>query len=333
VTRPRIIAEAGVNHNGSLERALQMIDAAAAAGADAVKFQSFDPSSLVAAGAAKAAYQARQTGSGTQLEMLAALTLDEAAHVALLRRCAERGISFLSTPFDIPSVALLASLGVREYKLPSGEINDLPVLRAVAGVAESVLLSTGMATLEEIGSALDALEATGLPRNCVTLLHCTSEYPAPLDEVNLLAMRELADTFDVPVGYSDHTEGIDVATAAAALGAVVIEKHFTLDRTLPGPDHAASIEPDELAALVSATAKIARALGEGHKVPTPSELRNAPVVRKSIVAVRSIEAGEPFTEKNLTTKRPGTGLSPMLWDSVIGRIAPRRFEADEAIEL
>ncbi|MDO8848027.1 MAG: N-acetylneuraminate synthase [Coriobacteriia bacterium] len=330
---PRIIAEAGVNHNGSRERALEMVDAAAAAGADVVKFQSFDPVSLVSAGAVKADYQEKQTGSGTQLDMLAALTLDEAAHAALLRRCAERGIAFLSTPFDVRSVGLLASLGVREYKLPSGEITDLPVLRAVAGFAESVLLSTGMATLEEIGAALDALEAAGLPRDRVTLLHCTTEYPAPIDEVNLLAMRELADTFGVPVGYSDHTEGIEVAIAAAALGAVVIEKHFTLDRTLPGPDHAASIEPDELAALVSATAKVARALGTGHKAPTPSELRNAPVVRKSIVAARAIEAGEAFTAENLTAKRPGTGLSPMVWDSVMGRVAARRFEADEAIEL
>lgn len=333
MTRPRIIAEAGVNHNGSLARALDMVDAAAAAGADAVKFQSFNPAALVSAGAVKADYQEKQTGGGTQLEMLSALKLDEDAHVALIRRCEERGIAFLSTPFDVPSTELLASLGAREFKIASGEITDLPVLRAVARVAERALVSTGMATLGEIGEALDAFAAAGLPRDRITLLHCTTEYPAPMDEVDLLAMKEMGEIFGVPVGYSDHTEGIEVAIAAAALGAAVIEKHFTLDRTLPGPDHAASIEPDELAALVSATANVARALGEGHKTPTASELRNAPIVRKSIVAARTIEAGETFSEENVTAKRPGTGISPMLWDSIIGRTATRRFEPDEAIEL
>lgn len=333
MTAPRIIAEAGVNHNGSLERALAMVDAAAAAGADVVKFQSFDASALVSASAGKAAYQERTTGGGSQLEMLQALSLDADAHRSLIERCRERGVAFLSAPFDVGSVELLASLGVREFKLASGEITDLPVLRAVAGVAERVLLSTGMATLDEVGAAVDALVAAGLARDAITLLHCTTEYPAPIAEVNLLAMRELGDTFGLPVGYSDHTEGIEVSIAAAALGAAVIEKHFTLDRTLPGPDHAASIEPDELALLVRSARNAAAALGEPHKGPTASEARNAPVARKSIVAARTIEAGEAFTEENLTSKRPGTGMSPMLWDSVIGRVASRRFEADEAIGL
>lgn len=330
---PRVIAEAGVNHNGSLMRALHMIDAAADAGANAVKFQTFDPASLVAAGAEKAEYQQRQTGGGTQREMLDALQLDEDAHYALLQRCEERRVDFLSTPFDVPSARFLASLGVREFKIASGEITDLPVLRAVAEAADSILLSTGMSTLEEIAEALGALEDAGLPRERVTLLHCTTEYPAPYDEVNLRAMGELATTFGVPVGYSDHTKGIEVAVAATALGASVIEKHFTLDRTLPGPDHAASIEPDELAALVSAVRNVAAALGSAHKEPTQAELRNAPVVRKSLVAARVIHTGETFTPDNVTAKRPGTGISPMLWDMVMGKQAKRRFEPDEEISL
>lgn len=333
MTRPRIIAEAGVNHNGSLERALAMVDAAASAGADVVKFQSFDPAALVSADAGKAAYQARQTGEGTQLEMLQALTLDEAAHRALLARCEERGIGFLSAPFDVGSVELLASLGVREFKIASGEITDLPVLRAIARHAERVLLSTGMADLEEIGEAIGSLVDAGLPRDAIVLLHCTTEYPAPLAEVNLRAMAEMEAAFGLPVGYSDHTEGIAVSIAAAALGAVVIEKHFTLDRTLPGPDHAASIEPDELARLVRETGEAALALGEPRKAPTSCETRNAPAARKSIVAARPIEQGELFTAENLTTKRPATGVSPMMWDFVVGKVASRRFEVDEAIEL
>ncbi|MRS12083.1 MAG: N-acetylneuraminate synthase [Actinobacteria bacterium] len=333
MTKPRVVAEAGVNHNGSLDRALLMIDEAAEAGADTVKFQTFDPTELVSAAARKAEYQEKQTGSGTQREMLEALALDEAAHVELVKRCQERGISFLSTPFDVTSVEELAALGVREYKIASGEITDLPVLRAVARHADSVLLSTGMATIDEISQALEALKEAGLDRECVTLLHCTTEYPAPVEEVNLLAMEEMCSLFCLPVGYSDHTEGIEISIAAAAMGAAVIEKHFTLDRTLPGPDHAASIEPAELRALVRAIGRVSLARGAAAKHPMPSEIHNAPLVRKSIVAARAIEAGETFTEENITAKRPGTGLSPMLWDSVVGLAARRRFEADEAIEL
>jgi len=333
VTQTRIIAEAGVNHNGSFDRALEMVDAAAAAGADAIKFQSFDPAALVTEYAQKAAYQARETGSGSQLEMLRALCLDEGEHRRLIERCGERRISFLSSPFDVASVEMLADLGVTEMKIASGEITDLPVLRAVARRAQSVLVSTGMATIEEIADALGVLEEAGLARGRITLLHCTTEYPAPFGDVNLNAMAELTRVFDLPVGYSDHTEGIEVSLAAAALGAVVIEKHFTLDRSLPGPDHSASIEPDELARLVSAIRNIDAALGSRHKAPTLTEHTNADVVRKSIVAARDIEAGELLDIGNLTTKRPGTGLSPMMWDSVCGTHAARSFARDEMIEL
>lgn len=332
MTHARVIAEAGVNHNGSLERALEMVDEAAKAGASSVKFQTFVPEELVAAGAAKAAYQKRQTGEGSQLEMLQSLRLGEDAHRVLMKRCDERGIQFLSSPFDISSVRMLAGLGMREFKIASGEITDLPVLREVARCAESVLLSTGMATLDEVGAALSALEEAGLSRDMVTLLHCSTEYPAPFGDVNLRAMAELGKAFGVPVGYSDHTTGIEVSIAAVALGAVVIEKHFTLDRSLPGPDHAASIEPSELTELVSAVRNVSSALGEADKAPTPSERANAEVVRKSIVAATAIERGELFTEENLTAKRPGLGLSPMLWDTVIGTEAPRAFTADEMIE-
>lgn len=333
MSRPRVIAEAGVNHNGSLDLALRLVDAAAAAGADVVKFQSFDPVALVAADAEKAEYQSRETGAGTQLEMLSALRLDADAHVALIERCKSRGIGFLSAPFDVMSVELLASLGVTELKLGSGEITDLPVLRAVAGVASSLLMSTGMATVAEIGEAVEVLERAGLARDRITLLHCTTEYPAPYAEVNLRAITEMRAVFGLPVGYSDHTRGIEVSVAAAALGATVIEKHFTLDRTMPGPDHAASIEPGELEALVSAINNVGEALGDGHKQPTPTELRNVAVVRKSIVASRRIVAGETFSDANLTAKRPGTGISPMQWDAVVGRAATRAFEPDEMIEL
>lgn len=329
----RIIAEAGVNHNGSLERALAMVDAAAHAGADAIKFQSFVPDALVSPQAEKAAYQAEQTGAGSQLEMLRALQLDEAAHESLIARCTLRGIAFLSSPFDIVSAQMLASLGVREFKLGSGEITNLPLLRAIARVADTLLLSTGMATTDEIGASLEALYECGLEKSRITLLHCTTEYPTPYEEVNLRAMASLGSRFSVAVGYSDHTRGFEVSIAAAALGAEVIEKHFTLARSLPGPDHAASVEPDELAAMVVAVRNVSTAMGSDVKAPTPSELRNLPLVRKSIVAARDIAAGDLLTEDVLTTKRPGTGISPMLWDSVIGTVATRAFARDEEIEL
>jgi len=334
VKRILVIAEAGVNHNGSLDIARRLVAAAAAAGADIVKFQTFAAERLVAPGAGKADYQKRATGvSGSQLDMLKRLELGRAAHEALIAGCREAGIEFLSTAFDLESVELLASLGLRRWKIPSGEITNLPYLRAVGGKGGEVLLSTGMSDLGEVEDAVAALEAAGTPRSRICLLHCTTEYPAPLDEVNLKAMAALGRAFGASFGYSDHTAGIAVPLAAAALGAAVIEKHFTLDRGMEGPDHKASLEPGELAAMVRGIRDIEAALGDGVKRPTASELKNREVARKSIVAARAIEAGEPFSPDNLTTKRPGNGLSPMEWDRVIGRRAGRGYLRDEAIEL
>lgn len=329
----RIIAEAGVNHNGDFRLACQLIDAAKEAGADFVKFQTFKAERLVTRSAAKAEYQKRTSGADeSQFEMIRRLEIPEAMHHDLIAHCADRGIAFLSTGFDVESLDLLAALNLPLVKVPSGEITNLPYLRHVGSLGKPVILSTGMATLDEIGDALTTLEAAGLPRERVTVLHCTTEYPTPMAEVNLRAMLTLRDAFGVAVGYSDHTRGIEVAVAAAALGAVVIEKHFTLDRSLPGPDHKASLEPDELAAMVEAIRNIEIAMGDGIKRPGPSELKNMPVARKSIVAARLIRAGEPFTADNLTVKRPGTGLSPMRWDEMIGRVAAREYQADEAID-
>ena len=325
-----VIAEAGVNHNGSVERALAMIDCAADAGADAVKFQTFHADALVSRGAAKAEYQVRATGDEeSQLEMVRALELDEAAHRQLVAHCRARGIEFMSTSFDPESVALLVSLGVSRLKIPSGEITNPLLLRAVAATALPLIMSTGMSTLDEIEAALAVTGA----RERVTLLHCTTEYPAPIGEVNLRAMATMAARFGLPVGYSDHTEGIVVASAAVALGAVVIEKHFTLDRGLPGPDHKASLEPSELRAMVAAIRAVERALGRVEKAPTPSEVKNLVVARKSLVAARAIRRGERFTPENLTTKRPGSGISAMRYDEWLGREADRDYEADELIRV
>ena len=332
--RVYVIAEAGVNHNGSLETALALVDAAAAAGADAVKFQTFLAESLVAPLAPKAAYQRDTTSAGeSQLEMVRKLQLDERAHRALMSRCQTRGIDFLSAPFDLDSVRMLAELGLTTLKLPSGAVTDLPVLRAVGALGVEVILSTGMATLEEVEAALLALEAAGTSRARVTVLHCTTEYPAAFEDVNLRAMCTMRDALGVRVGYSDHTTGVIVPVAAAALGATVIEKHFTLDRTMPGPDHRASLEPGELAEMVQAIRIVEAALGSGRKVPAPAEIENARVARKSIVASRHIAKGAVLSDDNLTTKRPGTGVSPMRWDDVVGTSAVRDFDENEAIEL
>lgn len=329
----RVIAEIGVNHNGSVERALQMIDAAAAAGADVVKFQTFSADSLVAPSAPKADYQAERTGPGGQLEMLKALELSFDDHVALMAACEAAGVRFLSAPFDIGAVDMLAKLGVQEFKIASGEITDLPVLRRVGAMRVPVVLSTGMSTSAEIAAAIAALEAAGTPRAGITLLHCTSEYPTPPGDVNLRAMTAMAEEFGLPVGYSDHTEGIVIALAAVARGAVLIEKHFTLDRSLPGPDHAASLEPEEFAEMVRGIRTVTSSLGDGAKRPVAAEAAIAAVARKSIVASTHIDAGERFAEENLTTKRAGAGISPMRWDEVVGAVAPRAFERDEVIEL
>jgi N,N'-diacetyllegionaminate synthase len=333
-THVLIIAEAGVNHNGSLDVARQLVDAAAEAGADLVKFQTFKADKIASARAKKAAYQDRNEGGGSsQLEMLKRLELSEADHETLIAHCHDRNIGFFSTGFDRDSLEYLNGLGFAQLKVPSGEITNLPYLRHIASFGRDIILSTGMATLGEVEAAIDVLEASGLKRTQITVLHCTTEYPAPLDEVNLLAMNTIGTAFGVPVGYSDHTEGIEVSIAAVALGAVVIEKHFTLDRRLPGPDHAASLEPDELAAMVRGIRKIEAALGTPQKRRTISEVANHLVARKSIVAARPIAAGEVFSDDNLTTKRPGTGLSPMCWDDVLGRSASRAFDADEEIVL
>lgn len=333
-SRTLIIAEAGVNHNGDLELAKKLIDAAAEAGADIVKFQTFNADRLVASTARKAAYQIQATGSReSQHEMLRRLELTEDMHQELIAHCAARNIGFFSTSFDIESTDLLVSYGQEQFKIPSGEITNLPYLRHIGQLGRPVILSTGMATMDEIGSAIQILENSGTPKTTITVLHCTTEYPTPMPEVNLRAMISIRDKFEVKVGFSDHTLGIEVAIAAVAMGATLIEKHFTLDRQMPGPDHKASLEPSELKSMVTAIRNIEVALGDGVKRPTPSETKNIAVVRKSIIASKSIQLGEVFTTKNLTTKRPGTGISPMRFDEVLGKKARRNFAEDDLIEI
>ena len=332
--RTLIIAEAGVNHNGDPELAKKLIDAAAAADADLVKFQTFNADRQVTRTAQKADYQTQTTdGNESQHEMLHRLELTAEMHKELIAHCAVRDIGFFSTGFDIECVDLLVSLGQNHFKIPSGEITNLPYLRHIGQLGKSVILSTGMATMGEIEAAIDALEQAGTPRTNITVLHCTTEYPTPMAEVNLRAMQSIHAAFGVAVGYSDHTSGIEVAIAAVALGASVIEKHFTLDRNLPGPDHKASLEPGELRAMVSAIRNVEIALGDGIKRTSASEGKNKPIARKSLVATQAIKAGEVFSAENITAKRPGTGISPMRWDEVLGRKAPRDFAADELIEL
>jgi N,N'-diacetyllegionaminate synthase len=333
-----IIAEAGVNHNGDMDMALHLIDAAAEAGADLVKFQTFTAETLASSSARKASYQARNEGSlgkadDGQFAMLKRLELPRMEHAKLIEHCAMRGIGFFSTGFDLDSLDFLNKLGFTRFKVPSGEITNLPYLRRVASFGKEIILSTGMASMGEIEAAIEAIEAAGLQRERITILHCTTEYPAPFDEVNLRAMDTIGRAFGVQVGYSDHTKGIEVSLAAVALGAKVIEKHFTLDRSLPGPDHAASLEPDELSALVRGIRRIEHALGQPEKRCTASEAANVAVARKSIVAACPIVAGEVFSDANLTAKRPGTGMSPMRWDEVIGCPAPCDFATDEEIHL
>lgn len=329
-----IIAEAGVNHNGDLDLACRLVDAAAEAGADLVKFQTFDADRLVTVHAAKAGYQQQTTDSGeSQHAMLKRLELSPAAHRMLIKWCRQKGVGFLSTGFDSQSVDLLVDLGVDRLKIPSGEITNLPYLRHVGRLGKPVILSTGMATCDEVGAALNILEQAGTPRGRITVLQCTTEYPAAMAHVNLRAMLTMREAFGVAVGYSDHTCGIEAPIAAVALGATVVEKHFTLDQTLPGPDHRASLEPHELKAMVTAIRNIEQALGDGLKRPTPEESKNALSARKSVVASRAIRMGERFSEVNLAVKRPGSGLSPMRWDEIIGLQAKRDFSPDELIEL
>jgi N,N'-diacetyllegionaminate synthase len=327
-----IIAEAGVNHNGSLEIAKALIDVAAQSGADAVKFQTFKADKLVSKTAQKASYQKQTTDADeSQYAMIKKLELDERVHHQLIDYCAQKNILFLSTPFDHESIDLLTDLGMEIFKIPSGEITNLPYLRHIGSLQKEVILSTGMATLDEIDAALHVLTTAGTAKERISVLHATTEYPCPMDEVNLRAMQTIRDTFDIRVGYSDHTRGIEVPIAAAAMGAGVIEKHFTLDREMEGPDHKASLEPDELIAMVHAIRNIEKALGDGIKRPSPSELKNIPIARKSIVASRAITKGERLSEENITIKRPGSGISPMRYDEIIGTVASKNYDEDEAI--
>jgi len=328
-----IIAEAGVNHNGSLELARKLIDVAMRAGADAVKFQTFRAEKSISIHTQKAEYQKQTTdASELQLDMIRKLELDEAAHEDLLDYCHSRNIQFLSSPFDLESIDLLERLGLGIFKIPSGEITDLPYLRKIGGLKKPVILSTGMADLGEIRDALDVLKGAGTRLEEMTVLHCNTEYPTPFEDVNLRAMLTIKTEFPgVKIGYSDHTTGVESSIAAVAMGAAVIEKHFTLDKDMKGPDHRASLEPDELKAMVHSIRNIEKALGSGMKKPSPSELKNKPIVRKSVVAARDICKGEPFTEKNLTTKRPGTGISPMRWDEIVGQRARKDYKRDDLI--
>jgi N,N'-diacetyllegionaminate synthase len=332
-SRTLIIAEAGVNHNGDIEMALKLVEVAAEAGADFVKFQTFSADRLVTASAIKADYQIAATdGNESQLNMLRRLELGNEEHAKIVEKCRACSIGFLSTGFDIESVDFLIRLGIPFIKIPSGELTNLPYLRYVASLGLPAVLSTGMAELEEVAQAIVALEAAGLPRSRLTVLHCTSEYPAPFADVNLQAMLEMRSAFGVEVGYSDHTKGIEVSIAAVAMGARIIEKHFTLDCDLPGPDHRASLPPEQLVAMVRAIRNVELALGNGDKRPSEAELKTKAVARKSIVAARPIRAGELFSNDNLTVKRPGTGISPMRWDDLISRVALRDYVIDDMIE-
>lgn len=328
-----VIAEAGVNHNGSLDLAHRLVDVAAQAGADFVKFQTFRTEALVTREAPKADYQKRTTGhTETQFEMLKRLELDENAFRELAVYAKSKGIGFLSTPFDIESARFLTTLGVSAFKVSSGDLTNIPFLRELAGMGLPIILSSGMATLGELEEAVEACERAGVPIDKLTLLHCTTEYPAPAEEINLRAMLTIAAAFPgATFGYSDHTEGIDIPIAAAAMGAQVVEKHFTLDRTMEGPDHKASLEPAELTAMVRAIRRVGVALGDGRKRPTASELPNRQIARKSLVAARPIAKGETFTAQNLSVRRPGNGISPARWDSVIGQPAARDYAQDELI--
>lgn len=331
-----IIAEAGVNHNGSLDLAKQLVDKAVEADVDYIKFQTFKASKLVTKVAKQAEYQQKNIGKGgdSQYQMLKKLELSPADYDVLITYCAEKGIKFFSTAFDFDSIEYLHSLNLGLWKIPSGEVTNYPFLKRVAAYNEKTILSTGMCDMEDVRAAVEALYRNGLSKENLILLHCNTEYPTPFEDVNLKAMDALRKEFGIAVGYSDHTRGIEVPIAAVALGATVIEKHFTLDRNMEGPDHKASLEPDELKAMVSAIRNIEKAVGgDGTKHISDSERKNIVVARKSIVAARDISIGELLTEDNLTVKRPGTGISPMRWEEVVGTKAIRDFQEDELIEL
>ncbi len=326
-----IIAEAGVNHNGSFELACRLVDAAKAAGVDCIKFQTFKSENLVSGSAGKAEYQKDTTGEGSQLDMLKKLELSYDEFLRLKEYCDNAGICFLSTPFDLESIAFLDSIDMPFWKIPSGEVTNYPYLAVLAKTGKPVVMSTGMCSMAEIEDAVRVLRENGTEE--IKLLHCNTEYPTPFEDVNLKAMKTMRDWFGLETGYSDHTRGIEIPLAAVALGATVIEKHFTLDRNMEGPDHKASLEPDELTEMVSGIRHIEEAMGSGVKEPSPSEKKNIAVARKSIVAKQPIRKGEKLSEDNLTVKRPGTGISPMKWKEVIGTAAIRDFAEDEIIEL
>jgi N,N'-diacetyllegionaminate synthase len=328
-----VIAEAGVNHNGDVLIAMDLIDVAANAGADFVKFQTFKADQLVTKAAKKAEYQVTDLQNlENQYEMLSKLELSIENHIQLINHCKKKNIGFLSTAFDLTSLDFLNRLELPIFKIPSGEITNFPYLAKVGGFGKNVILSTGMSNLSEIGDAISVLESNGVRRNQITVLHCSSAYPTPYEEVNLKAMITIEKEFDVKIGYSDHTLGIEIPIAAVALGATVVEKHFTLDREFSGPDHKASLEPDELARMIIGIRNVETALGDGEKRVQDSEMKNIDVIRKSIVAAQTIKKGEFFTSTNITTKRPGHGISPMKWQQVIGTVAKRNYEEDDAIE-
>jgi len=331
-----IIAEAGVNHNGSIEIAKQLVDKAVEAGVDIIKFQTFKAEKLVSKTAKQADYQKKNIGSeadDSQLNMLKKLELSENDHQILIDYCKQKGIQFFSTAFDMESIDYLHSLNLGLWKIPSGEITNYPYIKKIAQHHEPVILSTGMCEMDDVIAAMNVLLNNGVQRDQITILHCNTEYPTPYEDVNLLAMQEMKDEFQTKVGYSDHTNGIEVPIAAVALGASVIEKHFTLDRNMEGPDHKASLEPDELKAMVSAIRNIEKALGTGKKTVSDSERKNIAIARKSIVAACPIRKGELLTEQNITVKRPGTGISPMRWEEVLGTKAIRDFEEEDLIEI
>lgn len=326
-----IIAEAGVNHNGSFALACKLVDAAKEAGVDCIKFQTFKSENLVSRSAKKAEYQKKTTGDSSQQDMLKKLELSFDEFLQLKSYCEKVGICFLSTPFDFDSIDFLNSIDMPFWKIPSGEVTNLPYLLALAKTGKPIVMSTGMCTLQEIRGAIDVLQANGATE--IKLLHCNTEYPTPFEDVNLKAMQTMRDEFHLEVGYSDHTKGIEVPVAAVALGATIIEKHFTLDRNMEGPDHKASLEPQELAEMVCCIRNIEKALGSGDKTPSPSEKKNIAVARKSIVAKSKIKAGDTLTENNVTVKRPGIGISPMKWFEVLGTKAVKDFDEDELIIL
>lgn len=333
--RTIIIAEAGVNHNGDLGLAKRLVDAAATAGADYVKFQTFSADRLVTGEANKAKYQVDEISNlnETQFQMLKKLEMSQEMHHELISYCNDKCIGFLSSGFDVESINFLFSIGLRIFKIPSGEITNLPYLRHIGSLGAQVILSTGMSSMYEVGAALKILESAGLGREKISLLHCTTEYPTPMHDVNLSAIKSMKDYFGLSVGYSDHTNGIEVAIAAVALGATIVEKHFTLNRNMTGPDHKASLEPKELTKMIESIRNIEVAMGDGVKQITTSEIKNLAVIRKSIVAACKILVGEEFTPENITVKRPGDGISPMYWDDILGRKSTREYQKDELIRL